>query len=358
MDDLIRVIKLHWGLYLPFALLLVLGAVYSAYWVSLSREIEANVGEWADRQRALGYNVQYKDLRVGGFPFRIDIHMNNFVLGDSTHANAWSWSIEELVAITLPYRLNQILVNANGNQSLEYQESAKAQSRSPRQFRIDSSTESWRASLVFSDGATERLAIDVEGLAAQRSSAKQKPENIKADHLQLHAQFQLDAEGKSKVYAVTQNLKLPARKVFETVNGLIEFAELEVTLDELIEILSSRDAFKAWIDRGGVIDVSKLRVRWDGIDVSGDGTIGFDDQVRPTGRINMLVGGHDRFVDKLLEARVINQSNAGIIRSALTLLAIAGGDPQGRVRTQIKIENGEIFVGPAKLGGVTPIQLD
>ncbi len=358
MDSFLRAIKLRWGLYLPFALLTVLAAGYSVYWIVLSHDVENRIERWAELQRAQGLDIQYDDLLISGYPYRFDIHMTNVVLGDPAHANAWSWSIEEVVAITLPYRLNQILVEINGTQKFNYQERVTNGTREPRQFRVNSSAERWRASFVLAGASLKRLSLDLEVLKAIRAGAPDTPETITADRIQLHAQFQPISLGGSKLYMNSQNMSLPPLRGLEDMQGPIEIAELEFELDESIEKMLDRIALQTWIDGGGTINVSKMRVLWDGVDVSGDGQVTFDEQARPAGTINTLIGGHDRLVDKLIEAQTISENDAGLIRSALTLLAIAGGDSQGRVRTQVKIENGEIFVGPAKLGRVGPIRLN
>src|SRR5271154_1526928 len=81
----------------------------------------------------------------------------------------------------------------------------------------------------------------------------------------------------------------------------------------------------------------------------GDG----DDRPRPGAPADrrLLRGGqgYDQILTALVQNGQMRATDAGLARIALTLLAKAGPDGRPEIKTAFTIQNGQMFLGPAKL---------
>jgi Uncharacterized protein conserved in bacteria (DUF2125) len=110
------------------------------------------------------------------------------------------------------------------------------------------------------------------------------------------------------------------------------------------------DAVAAWRDAGGTIELDNLRLNWGGLGATATGTIALDQELQPIGGFSGAVQGYDQILTTLVETGHMRASDAGLARIALTMLAKAGPDGRPEIRTTFTIQNGQMFLGPAKLG--------
>ncbi|MAP94409.1 MAG: hypothetical protein CMK07_05600 [Ponticaulis sp.] len=99
----------------PFFLtgfVLVVVAIYCGYWVWMSGVIKQGALDWVDDQRAMGREVSYSDLSVGGFPFRFVLEAENPILGDPDMQSRWEG--DQLQMIAMSWNLHHIMVRTPG----------------------------------------------------------------------------------------------------------------------------------------------------------------------------------------------------------------------------------------------------
>jgi len=63
----------RWGLYAPFFVLLIAVVAWSGYWFWLRMQAVGRIAAVAEDLRGAGYEVDWKDETVGGYPFRLDV---------------------------------------------------------------------------------------------------------------------------------------------------------------------------------------------------------------------------------------------------------------------------------------------
>jgi hypothetical protein len=115
------------------------------------------------------------------------------------------------------------------------------------------------------------------------------------------------------------------------------------------------DALASWRDAGGRIELDNLRLKWGALDATATGKIGLDPELQPTGGFSGAIQGYDQVLTALVQNGQMRASDAGLARIALTFLAKAGPDGKPEIRTSFTIQNGQMFLGPAKLGRVPHI---
>lgn len=97
----------RWGLILPFALVVVLGVAWSAYWLWLSREAAARMDAQAQALRSAGYEVAWRERRIDGYPFRLDVTLTEARIAEPSgwalavprlEAEASAWALDRWIA--------------------------------------------------------------------------------------------------------------------------------------------------------------------------------------------------------------------------------------------------------------------
>jgi hypothetical protein len=134
-------------------------------------------------------------------------------------------------------------------------------------------------------------------------------------------------------------------------------AELDFAATEKGAVPSGKlaDAVAAWRDAGGKIELDNLHLEWGALGATATGTIALDQELQPTGGFSGAIQGYDQILTALVQNGQMRDSDAGLARIALTLLAKAGPDGRPEIRTAFRIQNGQMFLGPAKLGRVPRI---
>jgi hypothetical protein len=133
------------------------------------------------------------------------------------------------------------------------------------------------------------------------------------------------------------------------VNPVDEIA-FGVDVKGAIPAAPARQAAAAWRDAGGTIELDRLTLRWGRIAITGSGTLALDRDLQPIGGFSGAVEGFEDLMAALVTAGRIRPGDARLARIALAMLAKAGPDGRPEIATSFTIQNGEMFLGPAKLG--------
>ena len=109
-------------------------------------------------------------------------------------------------------------------------------------------------------------------------------------------------------------------------------------------------ALAAWRDAGGTIELDNLRLRWGPVDATASGTMTLDQELQPIGAFSGGIEGYDQILTMLVQRGQLRAGDASLARIALNMLAKAGADGKPEIRTAFTIRNGQMFLGPARLG--------
>jgi hypothetical protein len=96
-------------LYGPFVLLALGIMAWSLVWLAISAEVIKGMDEAADGLRAKGWSVAWSDRWVDGYPFRIDVTVQNPALREPS---GWGFSAPQLKAQAYAYDLDNWIVVA------------------------------------------------------------------------------------------------------------------------------------------------------------------------------------------------------------------------------------------------------
>jgi hypothetical protein len=322
-----------------FAALLVLLGAYSAYWMIVARRIENGVAAWAQSMRAREVDAQWQRMGVGGFPVGFRIDLRQVVLRDRSLHPAPELHIPALRASAAPWDFDDWRLNAPAGLSADL---AAAGDRLPLHLAADTA-----------DGAA---AFD-----AERSTIWLRLQNLSAAiggtvHIRVADGWITLPEKRPRRHtqpnfglaADLHRVQLPAAA--RALGDTIEELAFGITVKGALPRGNLIRALAAWRDAGGTIELDNLDLRWGGLGATATGTIALDRDLQPIGGFSGAIEGYDRILRALVQTGRMRRGDAGLAQLALTMLAKAGPDGRPQIATSFTIENGQMFLGPARLG--------
>ncbi len=111
-----------------------------------------------------------------------------------------------------------------------------------------------------------------------------------------------------------------------------------------------KESLAAWNNAFGVVEFDKLNIAWGPLILSSKGTLGFDDDLQPEGAFSGEIGNHQEVLKALLDHGYIEQRQAGMLDSALSLFAKPTklGEDTG-IEVPITVQLGGMYLGPVRV---------
>jgi hypothetical protein len=138
-------------------------------------------------------------------------------------------------------------------------------------------------------------------------------------------------------------------------NDTIDELAFGITVKGVVPSGKLAQAASEWRDAGGTVELDNLHLNWGGVGATASGTIALDRELQPIGGFSGAIEGYDQILTGLVQSGRMRAADAGLARLALAMLAKAGPDGRPEIKTAFTIQNGQMFLGPAKLGKVPRI---
>jgi hypothetical protein len=324
------------------AALLVLLAAYSIYWLIVARGIENDIAVWPQSMREREVDVSWRAMGIAGFPIEFRVDLQNAALRDRSVVPAPEIRIPALSASAAPWDLDDWRLGAPAGLSADL---AGAGGRPPLRLAADSAVGAVAVGAANSGTLWLRLqdaSADIGGKLRVGSAGAWITLPAKPPRQHTEPNFGVAVD----LHSV--QLPLAIRVLGETVEELA----FGVTLKGALPSGNLVRSVAAWRDAGGTIELDNLDLKWDGLGATATGTIALDQDLQPIGGFSGVVEGYDRILHALVQARRMRPGDAGLAQLALTMLAKAGPDGRPQIATSFTIENGQMYLGPAKLGPV------
>jgi hypothetical protein len=329
----------RFGLMILAALLLI-GGGYTAFWFLVAQRIEAGIVDWAQSQRADKIDVSWQRVRVSGYPVAFRVDLDSAALRDRAITPSPELHVPVLSGTARPWNFADWRLAAPDGFTADL---AAAGRGTPAKLIAQSADgvvsigpeDGWTLRLTLGETTVEAGAPVLVGSARATLTVPPRPSPGHADPATALA-------------VEASRIKLPA--------AIAPFGD---TIDELDFIAAEKgaipsgklaDAVAAWRDAGGKIELDNLRLKWGALDATATGTIGLDQELQPASGFSAAIKGYDQILSALVQNGQMRASDAGLARIALTFLAKAGPDGKPEIRTAFTIQNGEMFLGPARLG--------
>jgi hypothetical protein len=330
-------------LLLAALLLVVVG--YGFYWYSVAELVRRGILDWSMARRAEGYTVGWDRYDVSGFPFALRVTIDRPVFGQTSIEPGYAAQAPVLLGEARPWALDQWRVTA------------------PRGARLAIQPGPARPAVTITAAA---LAGTVQ--PGQVDDAANHPGTavaLSAENLAMVGQTQL---------AITHTevqIVVPARPVtshLETwlsgnfgVSGVTlpqSVPPLGDTIDHLTAAIAvkgtipsgpHREALAAWRDDGGTLEINSLDLGWGNLQLGTKGTLALDAELQPIGALTALIRGYNEIIDALVTAGSLRPGDGAVAKIALGLLAKEGPDGTYEISAPLTLQNGFVFLGPARL---------
>ena len=331
------------GLVVAAVLLVLLGA-YTAYWLIVASRISDGITAWAQTERAEKVDISWQKVGVRGFPLFWRVELQGAVLREgrlspspevhlpavSAIARAWDFGKWELLA---PQGVSATL--AGGGE------------RPPLQLTAHTAI----GMLAVDPQAGTNLWANLQDISVEAGA--KVPISSADAWVTLPARPQSHAEPTLGVALDLRQVQLPS--MTSVLNDTIDELAIGITLKGAVPSGKLAQAVAEWRDAGGTVELDNLHLDWGGVGANASGTIKLDRELQPVGGISGAIEGYDKILIGLVQSGRMRAADAGLARLALAMLAKAGPDGRPEIKTAFTIQNGEMFLGPAKLGKVPHI---
>ena len=321
-------------------LLLVLVGGYSVYWWVVAGRLEDGLPAWAQSMRSRQIDASWKTLTVSGYPAAFRVELAGAVWRDDAMAPAPEIRAPLLAGTARPWDFANWRLSAPQGLSADL-----AGEGSRPAVTIAAKTGSGVVSIGRHGGAV--IWLNLRQVTADASEEVRVdladgwfvlPANPPASH----------AEPVIGVAVDLRQVQLPTAT--RALGGTIDQLALGLTLKGAVPEGPLPQAVAAWRDAGGTIELDNLRLDWGGLGATATGTIALDRDLQPIGGFSGAIEGYDQVLTALVQSGRMRASDAGLARLALTILGKAGPDGKPQIATSFTMQNGQMFLGPAKLG--------
>jgi hypothetical protein len=325
---------------LVFLALLVPVGAYIAYWRIAAARIEDGLEGWRQSAAKQQIDASWRQLRVTGFPFAFRIEIGNALLRDRAWNPAPQLRLDRLIATAHPWDFDDWRLAAPAGFSVHL-----AASGARPELKLAAKSAEGTAAI----GAQNALWLWVRGADVTAEAPERIP--IKS----AEAWITLPAEPAKTHTDPSFGLALDLRQV-EVAAPPINFGK---TIDELAFAATLKGAFPAgplaqaaaaWRDAGGTIEVDNLHLDWGGLGITASGTFALDHKLQPVAAFSGSIEGIDAIVDALVAADWLIPEQGSLLRIALHSLSKTGPDGKPQITAPFTIENGKMYLGPARLG--------
>jgi hypothetical protein len=328
------------GLYLPFGIAVAVALAWSAAWLWAKGQAQSRMDQAvADLGRA-GYQLSWKDRRIGGYPFRLDVTLN-----DARVREPSGWGLQS------PRIEAEAYLHAPGHWMIAAPESLTFVR--PEGGPVTVTGKLIHASLF--DLGRRPPSFDFEGLnlAFQPQAGAQPFFLASADRVEFHLRAGPDDEG--GVFLTVDKGKARLSGLFARIAGE---KPISITWNSVLTNMSAFSGpdwpsmVRRWADAGGELRLRQANVAAGDALIgatSGSLTVGRDGRAR--GVIDVTLRQAPRALDAMSQSGVIAPEAA----QAASDVAAAREGPDKTARAQITFQAGRVTLGPVAIGAAPKI---
>lgn len=346
---------------LPLASVIAIGILWSVFWWYQIAKAEAEFERGLDKFAARDVEISCEDRSWRGYPFRMEAHCRLLRTHWLQAGNRSRVAVDRVTAVAQIYALDHVLLLIEAPST--FTEHANG-GETPR-VAVDAVHSPATASVVFEGDRIDRLSFIVRDLEAGLSlfdARGARPGGaLKAGLLNIHmrvADASGDAGSLMEVAGEVDDLRiLPDYDGPDPGGGFI--------LDRLelrFSALNPEDRFQSPIEiigrilsPGGTVSVDRIYAVAGSVRILAGGDVTFDAQGRANGTLASSVVNLPDLVDKLEQMGRIDTANAPVARMALSALAGATAGEDGAVRVNLRLREGELYLGPFRIASIPPL---
>lgn len=319
--------------------LTIAGAGYTAYWFHAAGQLRKTLDRWAEQRRAQGWTVAWSDADESGYPFHVRVTVSEPSLASPS---GFAWQTVRLSAAIAPFDWTRLRLDAPGAHRVGWPGG---------EARLDTKSAHADINLDLA-GTLEDATLLVSGLTAEGAA----PEPVTVAGLALFwdplpVAKPSHSTATVRFSATAHGLHLPALPGLP-LDRDIALAELTGRVMGAIPPGPLAPALAQWSAEGGTAELDHVTLEWEPMALEGEGTLALDPAGQPLASLSTRVRGFGPLMDRLADARTVEPGAANAAKMVLSLLAKP--DPKGRpaVPVPVSVQDGSLFLGPARIARV------
>ncbi len=318
--------------------------LYSGYWVVGWVALTKGAETWADDRRAEGWQVEWSDLSVQGFPSRFDTTLTEPLLTDPE--TGWSWQAPFFQLLALSYKPHHLIAVWPNTHSLAtpYQRYAIAH-------------DSAKASLVFSNGTDlriDRATLVVDALKVATSGSQFSTGTLNfAIRPTGEAPLSYDIGMTVRNLALASDLKRQLDPA-----GILPAAVDTLSLNAALGFDAPWDRFALETRRPQPtsLQIASAKASWGGLDLRIAADLTFDAAGLANGDITVKATNWREIVALSHNAGLLPTAFLPMVENALGSMAGLSG-PANTLDIPLKLRQGTLSLGLIPLGSLPPFRL-
>jgi hypothetical protein len=330
---------------LTLAAVVLVAASYGLYWYSVAGLVRSGILDWSAARRAEGFTVGWDRYVISGFPFLLRVAIEQPVFGQTGVEPGYAAQAPLLVGEARPWALDRWYLTAASGARLAIQPGPVRPAITVTANALAGTVRPAESDDAASHPGTA-VALSADGVAvagptplaiAHAGVQTTIPAHPVASHLDtwLSAGFSL------------AGVTLP--QAVQPLGDTIDRLAAAVAVKGTIPGGPHREALAAWRDDGGTLEITSLDVAWGKLQLGAKGTLALDATLQPVGALTALIRGYNDIIDALVAAGSVRAGDAALAKLALGLLAKEGPDGTYEIGAPLTLQNGSVFLGPARL---------
>jgi hypothetical protein len=309
---------------------------WTAWWFVLATARDDALTVWLEDRRAAGWVAEAADIRVGGYPARVDSHVAGLSLADPRAG--WSWQADGLDVLQLAYKPQHVIAVLGGEQVVATPyDTFRATGDTLRGsilFRPNTRLELDHMTFEIADMAIRSDAGWTSSIGKAVLATRQAAGGIPNAH-----DLAFDAE----------NLAIP--RLAESAQGVLPAAIGKVSLDSTLRFDRPWDRASVEGDNPVLegVDIRDLSLTWGKLDLRGHGTLAVDAEGFAEGRIDLRARNWQEMLEVAEASGALDPTLAGALRGGLGLIARLAGDGDA-LDVPLDFAGGVARLGPIPVG--------
>lgn len=328
-------------------LLLVLFGVYTALWFFIANRMTDEIAQWVESERQHKLDVSWETLRVVGYPLAFRITADGLHVRDLMPGRAVTLQVPLMQASAHPWNFRSWAIDAPAGLT-----AAAGPAESPH-AKLTANTAA--GNIVLNAERDVAIMLDLKQPVFDAGDRVAARDAIITATLPQEPPHSHDEPALS-LGVEAYDLQLP--KVPAPFRGTVAELSFDLTVLGPVPNLPPQQAAAAWRDAGGTIEVEKVAARLADLAVAGSGTFALDSELQPEAAFSGSVEGYDKLIAGLSEAGILPSGGSALARLGLSLLGRPGANGHSQIKTSFTIQNGEMALGPIKLGAAPRIAWD
>lgn len=287
------------GLFLPYVLLLLVVALWSAGWFWARGFATREMDAWIGREAAAGRAWTCADRSITGYPFRLELRCSavRFARSDGR------FSLGPTTAVLQIYDPRHVVLEASGPFHTEQGE-----------LTGDVSWSALEASFHGTANGFSRVSLVVDAPKGSVTGAEPGPIDFAARHLELHARptpARFESEGAVDASLRVVQAAIPQLDDFVGNPDPADIA-LDATLEQATVLRTETLAreLETWRQAGGSLDVALLSLAKGARRLQAQGAVGLDERHRPAGQFEIRAAGLESVIGQVMGQKLGKERGA------------------------------------------------